>query len=105
MKRRTQFNVHLTTEFGLGLDRRTCKTGETAEETFMNAWKSLPKRHDKNWVSIDFEFEGKSFDISSELFRENRFDFELTAEDYKNNAWDVDPLDKVNNSNYLRTSK
>lgn len=80
MKTRTEFTVHLTTEFGLGIDKRKCHLGETPEETFMNAWKSLPKRQDKNWFSITWEQDGKGFEIDRQLFRDNRFDFNLTVE-------------------------
>lgn len=80
MKTRTDFNVHVKTEFGLGLDRRKCHLGKTPEETFMNAWKSLPKRHDKNWLSINWEQDGKDFEVDRQLLRDNDFDFDSTVE-------------------------
>lgn len=80
MKKIIDFNIHLTTEFGLGLDKRKCHLGETPEETFMNAWKSLPKNQDKRWFSITWEQDGKEFEVGRQLFQDNRFDFDLTVE-------------------------
>jgi len=79
-KARTDFTVHLITEFGTGLDRRKCHLGETPEETFMNAWKSLPKRQNKDWLSITWEQDGKEFEVDRVIFFDNRFDFDLTVE-------------------------
>jgi len=78
--KRTEFIVNLTTQFGVGLDRRKCALGETPERTFMNAWKSLPKRIDKTWFSIEFDQNEKHFHLTRETFREFRFDFDLAVE-------------------------
>lgn len=79
-KQKIEFTINLHTEFGIGSDVRKAHKGETPEETFKNIWNSLPKRHDKNWFLISFEQDGKEFEIDRQLFRENRFDFNLTIE-------------------------
>lgn len=81
MKTRAEFTVHIATEFGLGVDKRKCHLGDTPEDTFMNAWRSLPKRYDKNWVSITWEQGDKEFKIDRQLFRDNRFHFDITVEE------------------------
>lgn len=80
MKKRTEFEVMFRTKFGIAHDKRKCHLGETPEETFMNAWRSLPKWIDKTKESIDFEQDGNSFHISFDTFRETRFDFGLSVE-------------------------
>lgn len=80
MRQRIDFTVHLNTPFGFGLDNRKCHIGETPEETFLNAWKSLPKRQDKNWISIVWQQNNKEFEVSRGLLRECRFDFNAVVE-------------------------
>ena len=75
MKRRIDFKVHTNNEFGIGLAERKAHLGNDPEETFMNIWKSLPKRLDKQWWMIEFEFEGELFSMPRDTFRETRFDF------------------------------
>jgi len=77
---RIDFIVNLTTQFGFGVDRRKCAIGITPEQTFKNAWKSLPKWIDKAWDSIEFDQDGKHFSITKLTLREFRFDFELAVE-------------------------
>ena len=78
--KRILFTVHLTTEFGLGIDKRKCHLADNPEETFMNAWKSLPKRQDKNWFTITWEQDGKHFEVDRQLLFDSNFDFNSTVE-------------------------
>jgi hypothetical protein len=80
MKKKIQFEVMFRTEFGIAHDKRKCNLGETPEETFMNAWKSLPKWIDRTKESIDFEQDGNNFHVAFETLRETRFDFGLSVE-------------------------
>jgi len=80
MKKRTEFEVMFRTEFGIAFDKRKCHIGETPEQTFMNAWNSLPKWIDKTKETIDFDQDGNHFHISFETLRETRFDFDLSVE-------------------------
>lgn len=75
MYMKTDFTVHLTTEFGIGLDKRKATTGIDAEDTFLNCWRSLPKRQNKSWFSIEFSFEGEHFEVSRDLLHETNFNF------------------------------
>lgn len=80
MKKRIEFEVMFRTEFGIAIDKRKCHLGDTPEQTFKNAWNSLPKWIDKTKESIDFEQDGNHFHISFEILREMRFEFNLSVQ-------------------------
>ena len=80
MKKRIEFMITFRTEFGIAIDKRKCHLGETPEETFMNAWKSLPKWIDRTKEFIEWEQDGNHFRLSFETFRETRFEFDLSIE-------------------------
>jgi len=52
-----------------------CDIGDTYEQTFKNALKTLNKTLLKNWVSISFEIGANSIEISRHLLEETNFDF------------------------------
>ena len=72
---KTQFAIMLTTEFGIGRDKRQVTTQENAEETFRLMLNNLPKRILKFWVSMEFEFAGQLIDVSKEHLIETDWDF------------------------------
>lgn len=80
MKTRIDFKVHTNNEFGIGLCERKAHLGFDAEDTFMNIWKSLPKRLDRQWFMIEFEFEGELFSMPRCTFRETDFNFWQSVE-------------------------
>lgn len=70
-----EFTVLSTNEFGMVNVNRTAKEGNTAEETFLNCLNSLPKRIEKGWQAIEFDFEGQTFDVSKHHLIETNWDF------------------------------
>lgn len=78
--KRTNFTITFRTEFGIAIDNRKCHLGETPEETFKNAWNSLPKWIDKTKEFLEFEQDNKMFHIAFETLKELRFEFNLAVE-------------------------
>ncbi len=51
------------------------KQQDTCEETFREIWKSLNKTLDKNWESIEFEFNNQSILVCRHWLQETDFNF------------------------------
>lgn len=84
---KTQFNIMLTTEFGIGRDKRQVTTQQNAEETFRLMLNKLPKRIGKSWFSMEFEFNGQLIDVSKDHLIETNWDFSnsITVEELGSN--------------------
>ncbi len=78
--KRCKFTVWFRTEYGLAVDIRKCKLDEYPEETFKNAWCSLPKYIDKTKESIEWEQDGNKYFMSFDLFKEANFNFDESVE-------------------------
>lgn len=66
-----QFNSISTKEINF-------KDAEDKETTFRNIWKSFNKSLDKNWQSIEFEFNNETILVCKHWLRETDFNFELS---------------------------
>src|SRR6478672_7497749 len=75
-----EFQVDFTTEFGAATNKRKIKTSTTAEETFKNCLKKLPKKIEKTWESIEFPFGKQTFKVSRHWLHETNFNWELSHE-------------------------
>jgi len=54
------------------------KEQENAENTFRSIWKSFNKTLDKNWQSIEFEFNNGTILVCKHWLIETDFNFELS---------------------------
>lgn len=74
--KKIEFTVLTGNEFGLANIKRKAQLGFSMEDTFRNCLKSLPKRISKGWHSIEFEFEGRTVDVSKHHLIETDWDFQ-----------------------------
>ena len=49
---------------------------DNAEDTFKNIWKSFNKTLDKNWQSIEFEFNNQTILVCKHWLKETNFNFQ-----------------------------
>ena len=77
---KTIISTSWQTKFGMANDKRKAELKETPEETFRNALNSLPKKMQKNWEQISFDFNGNTFLIMKRWLIETNFNFELSHE-------------------------
>ena len=82
---KTIISTDWNTKFGSATDKRKIEIKETPEETFINALNSLPKKIQKNWEQIYFDFHGNTFLIMKNWLIETDFNFELSHEILKDN--------------------
>ena len=75
---KTIISTSWQTKFGSATDKRKIELKETPEETFINALNCLPKKIQKNWEQISFDFKGNTFLIMRHWLIETNFNFELS---------------------------
>jgi hypothetical protein len=49
---------------------------DNAEDTFISIWKSFTKTLDKNWQSIEFEFNNETILVCKHWLKETNFNFQ-----------------------------
>lgn len=72
---KAQINFKIPQFNSLGSKEVKFKEQNTCEETFREIWKSLNKTLDKNWESIEFEFNNQSILVCRHWLQETDFDF------------------------------
>lgn len=73
MKAKVSFKIP---EFNsIGTKEINFKEQEDKETTFRNIWKSFNKTLDKNWQSIEFDFNNETILICKNWLIETNFDF------------------------------
>ncbi len=77
---KTIISTDWNTKSGMAIDKRKTELKGTPEETFRNALNSLPKKIQKNWEQISFDFHGNTFLIMKHWLIETDFNFELSHE-------------------------
>lgn len=68
-------NFKIPQFYSLGTKEVKFKQQDTCEETFIVIWKSLNKTLDKNWESIEFEFNNQSILVCRHWLQETDFNF------------------------------
>jgi hypothetical protein len=69
-------NFKITEFHSLGSKEVNFKHQETCEDTFRSIWKSLNKTLDKNWQSIEFEFNNETILVCRHWLKETNFNFQ-----------------------------